>query len=41
MNLARQHFRKHQAKSAAEQAAEFGSMKKCNGIRAATYAAQQ
>ncbi|MDC4075672.1 MULTISPECIES: phage terminase small subunit [Acinetobacter calcoaceticus/baumannii complex] len=27
MNLARQHFRKHQAKSAAEQAAEFGSMK--------------
>ncbi|MFH4243030.1 phage terminase small subunit, partial [Acinetobacter baumannii] len=27
MNFARQHFRKHQAKSAAEQAAEFGSMK--------------
>lgn len=40
MNLARQHFRKHQAKSAAEQAAEFGSMK-MHGIRAATYAAQQ
>ena len=40
MNLARQHFRKHQAKSAAEQAAEFGSMKNATAYEL-QHAAQQ